>query len=104
MTSAPALTRSLTPSVETTLPATSGTRRPWVSASRSRTFAVDGYCERGTDLSRGRARVLQEMINGELIHGWKSPAVHQALDLCLSCKGCARDLPDEVRKAALREV
>ena len=46
------------------------------------------------DSTRGRARVLQEMINGDLVQlGWKSPAVHQALDLCLSCKGCARDCP-----------
>jgi FAD/FMN-containing dehydrogenase/Fe-S oxidoreductase len=54
------------------------------------------------DSTRGRARVLQEMINGELIHGWKSPAVHQALDLCLSCKGCARDCPTGIDMAAYK--
>jgi FAD/FMN-containing dehydrogenase/Fe-S oxidoreductase len=54
------------------------------------------------DSTRGRARVLQEMINGELIHGWKSPAVHEALDLCLSCKGCARDCPTGVDMAAYK--
>ncbi len=54
------------------------------------------------DSTRGRARVLQEMINGEVIHGWKSPAVHEALDLCLSCKGCARDCPTGVDMAAYK--
>ena len=55
------------------------------------------------DSTRGRARVLQEMINGEVITlGWKSPAVHQALDLCLSCKGCARDCPTGIDMAAYK--
>ena len=54
------------------------------------------------DSTRGRARVLQEMINGEVVHGWKSPAVHDALDLCLSCKGCARDCPTGIDMAAYK--
>ena len=55
------------------------------------------------DSTRGRARVLQEMVNGELIQlGWKSPAVHAALDLCLSCKGCARDCPTGVDMASYK--
>ena len=55
------------------------------------------------DSTRGRARVLQEMINGELVQGgWKSPEVHQALDLCLSCKGCARDCPTGIDMAAYK--
>ncbi|MCW2802278.1 MAG: putative oxidoreductase [Propionibacteriaceae bacterium] len=55
------------------------------------------------DSTRGRARVLQEMINGEVIQlGWKSPAVHEALDLCLSCKGCARDCPTGIDMAAYK--
>ncbi|MGO1975251.1 MAG: FAD-binding and (Fe-S)-binding domain-containing protein [Propionibacteriaceae bacterium] len=55
------------------------------------------------DSTRGRARVLQEMINGEVIQlGFKSPAVHQALDLCLSCKGCARDCPTGIDMAAYK--
>jgi FAD/FMN-containing dehydrogenase/Fe-S oxidoreductase len=46
------------------------------------------------DVTRGRARVLQEMVNGSLItQGWQSPEVHDALDLCLSCKACSRDCP-----------
>ncbi len=55
------------------------------------------------DSTRGRARVLQEMINGGVVElGWKSPAVHQALDLCLSCKGCARDCPTGIDMAAYK--
>ena len=54
------------------------------------------------DSTRGRARVLQEMINGEVVHGWSSPAVHEALDLCLSCKGCARDCPTGIDMAAYK--
>jgi FAD/FMN-containing dehydrogenase/Fe-S oxidoreductase len=46
------------------------------------------------DSTRGRARVLQEMIDGRLVTGgFRSPEVHDALDLCLSCKGCASDCP-----------
>ncbi|KRC66916.1 oxidoreductase [Aeromicrobium sp. Root236] len=46
------------------------------------------------DSTRGRARVLQEMIDGRLVTGgFRSPEVHEALDLCLSCKGCANDCP-----------
>lgn len=55
------------------------------------------------DSTRGRARVLQEMINGGVVRdGWKSPEVHEALDLCLSCKGCARDCPTGIDMAAYK--
>ena len=54
------------------------------------------------DSTRGRARVLQEMIDGDLVDGWRSPAVHDALDLCLSCKGCAADCPTGVDMAAYK--
>lgn len=55
------------------------------------------------DSTRGRARALQEMINGEVITlGWKSPAVHEVLDLCLSCKGCRRDCPTGIDMAAYK--
>jgi FAD/FMN-containing dehydrogenase/Fe-S oxidoreductase len=55
------------------------------------------------DSTRGRARVLQEMINGDVIRqGWRSPEVHQALDLCLSCKGCARDCPTGIDMATYK--
>ncbi|WP_024803096.1 FAD-binding and (Fe-S)-binding domain-containing protein [Nocardia sp. BMG51109] len=55
------------------------------------------------DSTRGRARVLQEMINGTAVTaGWRSPEVHEALDLCLSCKGCFSDCPTGVDMAAFK--
>ncbi|WP_420095185.1 FAD-binding and (Fe-S)-binding domain-containing protein, partial [Brevibacterium sediminis] len=44
--------------------------------------------------TRGRARVLQEMVSGPLLEPrWDSPEVHEALDLCLSCKACGTECP-----------
>ena len=55
------------------------------------------------DSTRGRARVLQEMLNGTLVKdGWRSPEVHDALDLCLSCKACGSDCPAGVDMAAYK--
>ena len=55
------------------------------------------------DSTRGRARVLQEMVNGSLVTGaWRSPDVHAALDLCLSCKGCLSDCPTGVDMASYK--
>lgn len=55
------------------------------------------------DSTRGRARVLQEMIDGRLVKdGWKSPEVHEALDLCLSCKGCLSDCPTGIDMASYK--
>jgi Fe-S oxidoreductase len=47
--------------------------------------------------TRGRARLLFEMLRGEVItDGWASKEVYEALDLCLSCKGCTNDCPVNV--------
>ncbi len=47
--------------------------------------------------TRGRARLLFEMLQGEVIDdGWQSKEVYDALDLCLSCKGCTNDCPVNV--------
>lgn len=55
------------------------------------------------DSTRGRARVLQEMLNGQVVTGgWRAPEVHDALDLCLSCKGCASDCPTGVDMASYK--
>jgi FAD/FMN-containing dehydrogenase/Fe-S oxidoreductase len=55
------------------------------------------------DSTRGRARVLQELANGSLVSsGWQSPEVHEALDLCLSCKGCSTDCPAGVDMATYK--
>lgn len=56
-----------------------------------------------THSTRGRARVLQEMVNGKLVtKGWSSPEVADSLDLCLSCKACASDCPAGVDMAAMK--
>jgi len=53
--------------------------------------------------TRGRARMLFEMMNGEVIEdGWKSDEVYEALDLCLSCKGCKGDCPVNVDMATYK--
>jgi FAD/FMN-containing dehydrogenase/Fe-S oxidoreductase len=53
--------------------------------------------------TRGRARLLYEMLRGETItDGWASEAVHEALDLCLACKGCKGDCPVRVDMATYK--
>ncbi|WP_230973498.1 FAD-binding and (Fe-S)-binding domain-containing protein [Aeromicrobium terrae] len=67
------------------------------------------------DSTRGRARVLQEMVagggagpwtadgDGRLVTGgFAAPEVHEALDLCLSCKGCLGDCPTGVDMATYK--
>ncbi|HVU18226.1 MAG TPA: FAD-binding and (Fe-S)-binding domain-containing protein [Candidatus Didemnitutus sp.] len=55
------------------------------------------------DSTRGRARMLFEMMNGELIDdGWRSREVKDALDLCFSCKGCKGDCPVNVDMATYK--
>ncbi|MER8042063.1 FAD-binding and (Fe-S)-binding domain-containing protein [Streptomyces sp. NPDC094032] len=53
--------------------------------------------------TRGRARLLHEMALGEIItDGARSEEVREALDLCLSCKGCRSDCPAGVDMAAYK--
>jgi len=50
--------------------------------------------------TRGRARLLWEMLAGALKkEGFASEAVHEALDLCLSCKACKTECPEQVDMA-----
>ncbi|MGI8689198.1 MAG: FAD-linked oxidase C-terminal domain-containing protein, partial [Thermomicrobiales bacterium] len=44
--------------------------------------------------TRGRARLLFEMLQGDpLTHGWREEKVHEALDLCLACRGASTTAP-----------
>ncbi|MFE2087896.1 FAD-binding and (Fe-S)-binding domain-containing protein [Streptomyces sp. NPDC059460] len=53
--------------------------------------------------TRGRARLLHEMLAGEVVtDGWRSQEVRDALDLCLSCKGCRSDCPVGVDMATYK--
>jgi Fe-S oxidoreductase len=53
--------------------------------------------------TRGRAHLLFEMARGEVIRdGWKSEPVREALDLCLSCKGCKGECPVNVDMATYK--
>ncbi|MFI1510315.1 FAD-binding and (Fe-S)-binding domain-containing protein [Streptomyces sp. NPDC020597] len=56
-----------------------------------------------SDSTRGRARLLQEMVRGGTVReGWRSPEVADALDLCLSCKACSSDCPVGVDMATYK--
>jgi FAD/FMN-containing dehydrogenase/Fe-S oxidoreductase len=53
--------------------------------------------------TRGRAHLLWEMLAGSLRQeGFQSHAVHEALDLCLSCKACKSECPVQVDMAAYK--
>ncbi|WP_329236681.1 FAD-binding protein [Actinoallomurus sp. NBC_01490] len=60
--------------------------------------------------TRGRARLLMEMMRGMrgggedavITDGWRSKDVHEALDLCLACKGCRGDCPVNVDMATYK--
>ncbi|MEU3903065.1 FAD-binding and (Fe-S)-binding domain-containing protein [Streptomyces goshikiensis] len=83
-----------------------------VGVAKCRTKEVGGpgvmcpsYRATGEELhsTRGRARLLHEMLAGEVVtDGWRSREVAEALDLCLSCKGCRSDCPVGVDMAAYK--
>jgi Fe-S oxidoreductase/FAD/FMN-containing dehydrogenase len=53
--------------------------------------------------TRGRSRILYEMLRGDVVRdGFRSKEVHEALDLCLSCKGCKGDCPVKVDMATYK--
>ncbi len=54
------------------------------------------------DSTRGRARMLFEMLAGDELDGWRSDAVAESLDLCLACKGCKTDCPVNVDMATYK--
>ncbi len=54
------------------------------------------------DSTRGRARMLFEMMRGDELDGWRDDAVADALDLCLACKGCKSECPVNVNMATYK--
>jgi Fe-S oxidoreductase len=53
--------------------------------------------------TRGRANLLVELFQGETTPAtWRNEDVRDALDLCLSCKGCAVDCPTGVDMASYK--
>ncbi len=54
--------------------------------------------------TRGRAHMLWEMTRdgSTITDGWRSEEVKEALDLCLSCKGCKGDCPVNVDVATMK--
>ncbi|MFD0668603.1 FAD-binding and (Fe-S)-binding domain-containing protein [Ramlibacter sp. MAHUQ-53] len=54
-------------------------------------------------LTRGRANTLRLALSGQLgPEGLASEAVREAMDLCVSCKGCKRDCPTGVDMARMK--
>ena len=63
-------------------------------------FRITGDEEHST---RGRVKLLAEMFQGEVTpETWRNKEVLSALDLCLSCKGCAVDCPTQVDMATYK--
>jgi FAD/FMN-containing dehydrogenase/Fe-S oxidoreductase len=98
-------------------PVASPERDPWVHAvqgcigvGRCRADSGGVMCPsyRATrdekDSTRGRARVLQDMVRGArtVEEGWRSTEVREALDLCLACKACSTDCPAGVDMATYK--
>lgn len=87
--------------------------RRCVGVAKCRTASVPGGAEvmcpsfrvtgEEAHSTRGRARLLHEMLAGEIVtDGWRSTEVRDALDLCLSCKGCRSDCPVGVDMATYK--
>ncbi len=53
--------------------------------------------------TRGRARMLFEMMRGDLVHDrWRSEAVKDSLEYCLACKACKTECPVNVDMATYK--
>ena len=73
-------------------------------AGVSGTFMCPSYLatREEKDVTRGRARILQEAANSQLVKAIDSPEVLEALNLCLACKACSADCPAGVDMARYR--
>ncbi|WP_435333684.1 FAD-binding and (Fe-S)-binding domain-containing protein [Haloarchaeobius sp. TZWWS8] len=54
--------------------------------------------------TRGRANMLRQAMSGDLPEDepFSDEFVHEVMDLCIGCKGCAHDCPSEVDMAKLK--
>ena len=52
--------------------------------------------------TRGRAVLFRAAVEGHLPEGLADPGLHEALELCLGCKACARECPAEVDMAWMK--
>jgi FAD/FMN-containing dehydrogenase/Fe-S oxidoreductase len=52
--------------------------------------------------TRGRAVLLRAAVEGHLDLGLADPGLHEALDLCLSCRACATECPAGVDMSRLK--
>jgi FAD/FMN-containing dehydrogenase/Fe-S oxidoreductase len=53
--------------------------------------------------TRGRAHLLYEALTNDLLpEGFADPALHDALELCLSCKACKSECPASIDMAAYK--
>ncbi len=63
------------------------------------------YMATGDELhsTRGRANLFRHLLSGERpVDGLSSPELKEALELCLSCKGCLGECPSNVDVARLK--
>lgn len=54
------------------------------------------------DTTRGRANVFRQLFAGAQKEAFKSEELKEALDLCLSCKGCKSECPANVDMAKMK--
>ncbi|MBT0812931.1 FAD-binding protein [Litoribacter ruber] len=74
------------------LPASGGTMCPSYQATRNE-----------KDTTRGRANTLREFLTKDTQpNPFDHPEIKEALDLCLSCKGCTAECPSNVDMASMK--
>jgi FAD/FMN-containing dehydrogenase/Fe-S oxidoreductase len=54
------------------------------------------------DSTRGRANLFRQLFSGKQQEAFKSKELHDALDLCLSCKACKSECPANVDMARMK--